>query len=41
MFKETIENGGHVNINGSPISTVEHLQVHYDNIDDYDNEEEN
>ena len=38
-FKETIESGGHVNINGSPISTIENLQVHYDNIDEYGDEE--
>ena len=38
-FKETIESGGHVNINGSPISTIENLQVHYDNVDEYGDEE--
>jgi len=30
IFKETIEDGGHVNINGTPISSIEGLDIHYD-----------
>ena len=28
--KEVIENGGHLNINGKPISTIEELEYHYE-----------
>lgn len=28
--KELIENGGHLNINGKPISTIEDLEYHYE-----------
>ena len=30
IFRETIEDGGHVNINGKPISSLEGLDIHYD-----------
>ena len=30
IFRETIEDGGHVNINGKPISSIEGLDIHYD-----------
>ena len=37
MFRETISFGGHANINGKPISTIEDLDCHY-NIKKEDNE---
>jgi len=31
IFKETISQGGHANINGKPIATVEDLDIYYEN----------
>ena len=31
MFKETIAQGGHVSMNGTPVTTVEDLDIFYEN----------
>tara|TARA_Y100001963_G_scaffold145698_1_gene219671 strand:+ start:2470 stop:2862 length:393 start_codon:yes stop_codon:yes gene_type:complete len=38
MFKETIEDGGHVSMSGTPVCTVEDLNIHYDNLSELDND---
>ena len=39
MFKETIESGGHVSMGGTPVCTIDDLNVHYDNISELDNDQ--
>ena len=40
MFKETISQGGHVSVNGSPITTIDDLNIHYDNMSEIDNNDQ-